>query len=701
MTKTVSTSPMREALDSHDWDRLEELWLEALDQQPIPTLELLEIRRTLWKEGKKTLALTLLELLAETLEASDETAGALAALRELIRLVPSVDKEKVARLLEAFSTVRRGSPSLEAVLDHYQPSQSRRPLEELESMETWLNHDVGTVVEVLGQGVGRVTEINLTLENLKVDVGGQRPVSIPFGAVTRYVRVLSEGSFLRLKVEDPEALASSVASDPGGTLVHILEGMEDPADVASIKNALDGLLPASGWTSWWTKARKNPRILSSGTGSRLRYHVTDTAEDAAESLLAELKSAKPRDRLKAARNLGQRGGAEAAQAAELLGQGLEQLITDDPGLAWETADLMASLPGGAEAADRCRSELAISGLPLQILSGIREKTSRQGALEYFREARAEEWAEIWAEWFLHEKSSPMLNHIARVLDGNNGSEALDTALETTFRNHIKHPAQFVWAAEVITETDAPEVLKRRLTPSMLEKIPDVLSRREFSEFRSRGKGLLEGGKAAIRLILEQTSQQQAERFAQRIARIDTIDPSQVRLIEQAARQAQGSPTAEVEVVLFVATKAAIKAKRDELKNLIEHEIPKTLKGINAAAAEGDLRENFEYHMLRDRQELQSARAAKLQEDLGRVRTLEPGAADTSKVNIGTVVSFRQSSGAAVEPLTILGAWDANLEQRIFANGTDLAESLLGHEVGDTVTVEEIKCQIAAIEAWKG
>ncbi len=699
MTEIVAPPAMREALDSHDWDRIEELWLEALDQQPIPTLVLLEVRRMMWRAGKKTLAMTLLELLAETLEATDDAHGALAALRELTRLADSADSERLERLLRAFSAIRRESPSLDAVIDRYAPTESRHPLEELETMETWLNHDVGTVVEVQGQGVGRVTEINLKLENLKVDVGGQRPVSVPFGAVTRYVRVLPEGSFLRLKVEDPETLATSVANNPGSSLVHILEGMDDPADVASIKNALDGLLPSSGWTSWWTKARKNPRVLSSGTGSRLRYHVTGSAEDAAEALLADLKSAGPRERLKAARNLGQRGRAEAAQAAEILAQGLDQLIGNDPGLAWETADLMASLPGGAEAADRCRSELAESGLPLRVLSGIREKASRQGALEHFRGARAEEWPAIWAEWFLHEKSSPMLDHIARQLDQSGASEALDTALETTFRNHLKHPAQFVWATEAVTETDAPEVLRRRLRPSLLEKIPDILSRREFSDFRSRGKGLLEGGKAAIRLILEQASPQQATRFAQRLVRIDTIDPSQLRLVEQAARQANGASTPEVEVVLFVATGAAIKAKRAELKELLEHEIPKTLKGINAAAAEGDLRENFEYHMLRDRQELQSARAAKLQEDLGQVRTLEPGAADPSKVNIGTVVAFDQASGASVESLTILGAWDADLENRIFANGTDLAKSLLGHKVGDTVTVEGTETQIAKIEAW--
>lgn len=700
MAKIVPQPAIRKALDSQDWDHIEEFWLEALDHQPIPTLELLEVRRLMWKAGKKSQAMTLLELLVETLEASGDAQGALAALRELIRLTDTANPERVERLLRAFSIVRRESPSLGAVVNRYAPAESRRPLEVLETMETWLNHDVGTIVEVQGQGVGRVTEINLELENLKVDAGGWRPVSIPFGAVTRYVRVLPEGSFLWLKVEDPESLAAEITKDPGASLVHILEGMDDAADVASIKNALDGLQAPSGWTSWWTKARKNPRVLTSGTGSRLRYYVTDSAENAVEALLTGLKSAGPRDRLKAARNLGRRGRAEAARAAEQLVEGIDSLISDDPGLAWETADLLASLPGGAEAAARCHSELAESGLPLQVLSGIRERASRQSALEQFRVTRTEEWPGIWAEWFLHEKSSPILHHIARQLDQGGDSEALDTALETTFRNHLKHPAQFVWAAEAVIEADAPEVLRRRLRPSLLEKIPDILSRREFADFRSRGKDLFEGGKAVIRLILEHASPQQATRFAQRLSRIDCIDPGQLRRVDQAVRQAQGSSAPDVEVVLFVATDAAIKAKRAELRDLLEHQIPKTLKGINAAAAEGDLRENFEYHMLRDRQELQSAKAAKLQEDLGRVRTLESGAADTSKVNIGTVVRFDPAFGDPVEPLTILGAWDADLEKRIFANGADLAKALLGREVDDMVTVEGAQTRIAKIEAWQ-
>ena len=151
--------------------------------------------------------------------------------------------------------------------------------------------------------------------------------------------------------------------------------------------------------------------------------------------------------------------------------------------------------------------------------------------------------------------------------------------------------------------------------------------------------------------------------------------------------------------MLAATKAAVEAKQEELRVLLEVDIPKTLKGINAAAAEGDLRENFEYHMLRDRQELQSARAAKLQEELTSVRILEPGAADTTTVNIGTVVHLQDERGQALEPITILGAWDADLDRRIFANGSDLAQRILGSAPGDTVEIDDVSATITRIEAW--
>ncbi len=695
-------SSFSEALDEQDWNRVEEIWLEALEEKPIPTHELFEVRRRTWQAGRKNLARTLLELLAESLENSNSPGNALEAIRELIRLAESKPSPALLeRLVANLASNREGSPSLRAVLDRHVIATARRPLEELEAVERWLDHDVGTVVEVTGQGVGRVIDLNLQLENIKVDIHGKRPISVPFGAANRFLRPLPEGDFRRRKVEDPEDLAAFVVEQPGEALVQILESLSAPGDVAAIKAALDGVLPANRWTSWWNGAKKHPRVLSSGSGSRLRYEVSHSAEAAGESLLDELRKAQPSNRVVIAKRLAERGPAEAAAAAAILEQSLPDLERNQLGLAWLTAGVLAGLPDGATPAEACRTRLLKSGNHLALLSGINDRSARAEALEAVASAAPGAWPTVWAEWFLHEESSQNLRTIATRLEAEGHSGLLDQAVDAVFRNHAGHAAQFIWSCETMSEDWCPESIRARMTPSLLEKLPDGFTRKEFSQYRSRSKALLDGGKVAVRILMESANEQQAARFSQRIARIDTVEPQRARLIEQAAQHGRQAPDDHNAPVLLVASREAADAKQEELRVLLEEEIPKTLKGINAAAAEGDLRENFEYHMLRDRQELQSARAAKIQEELAVVRILDPGAADTSTVNIGTVIRFAVEGGSPIAPLTILGAWDADLERRIYANGSELAQRLLGCAEGDVVEIDDRTATIARIEAWKG
>jgi transcription elongation GreA/GreB family factor len=82
-----------------------------------------------------------------------------------------------------------------------------------------------------------------------------------------------------------------------------------------------------------------------------------------------------------------------------------------------------------------------------------------------------------------------------------------------------------------------------------------------------------------------------------------------------------------------------------------------------------------------------------------VRALTPGAADTSRVNIGTVVRLAASSGSELPPITILGSWDADVGRRTFANGSELAQRLLGCGVGDAVEVDGVRATISGIDAW--
>ena len=66
-----------------------------------------------------------------------------------------------------------------------------------------------------------------------------------------------------------------------------------------------------------------------------------------------------------------------------------------------------------------------------------------------------------------------------------------------------------------------------------------------------------------------------------------------------------------------------------------------------------------------------------------------------------MIHLESEDGDVLEPLTILGVWDANLDRRIFANGSELAQRMLGKSPGDAVEIDGGSATITHIEAWNG
>ena len=62
-------------------------------------------------------------------------------------------------------------------------------------------------------------------------------------------------------------------------------------------------------------------------------------------------------------------------------------------------------------------------------------------------------------------------------------------------------------------------------------------------------------------------------------------------------------------------------------------------------------------------------------------------ADASKVNIGTVVTLTDASGAETV-ITVLGAWDSIPESKIVSYLSEVGKALLGRAPGDEVQVRD-------------
>ena len=147
------------------------------------------------------------------------------------------------------------------------------------------------------------------------------------------------------------------------------------------------------------------------------------------------------------------------------------------------------------------------------------------------------------------------------------------------------------------------------------------------------------------------------------------------------------------------TAEAIEAKRQELTNLKQVELPANAEAMRAAKDHGDLSENFEYHAARQRHEYLSARIGSLSDELSRSRALDPTRIDTSEVRVGTRVTLRDPTGAA-RPATVLGPWDSRPEEAIYSYQSEFAQSLLGKQLGDRVQVGDSEMEIVSIEPWR-
>jgi transcription elongation GreA/GreB family factor len=98
------------------------------------------------------------------------------------------------------------------------------------------------------------------------------------------------------------------------------------------------------------------------------------------------------------------------------------------------------------------------------------------------------------------------------------------------------------------------------------------------------------------------------------------------------------------------------------------------------------------------------RKADLETQLTRARGTDFAAPRTDVASIGTIVQATNLATNQPEHFTILGAWDSDPEKDVISYLSPVAQSLLGHKVGDEVEVEvHGVChhhRIGSIQAYK-
>ena len=149
------------------------------------------------------------------------------------------------------------------------------------------------------------------------------------------------------------------------------------------------------------------------------------------------------------------------------------------------------------------------------------------------------------------------------------------------------------------------------------------------------------------------------------------------------------------------TRAGLRRRSLELKEIREVKIPENQDAIGRAASFGDLSENSEWEAAIEEQRNLTARAMEMEEELRLTDLIEEAAVIEDTVCPGTKVHYRDLSEATV---LLLGPWDEDrvLDTQVISYRAPLAKGLLGASTGEQSTVQlpggDIEVEILSIEA---
>ena len=141
------------------------------------------------------------------------------------------------------------------------------------------------------------------------------------------------------------------------------------------------------------------------------------------------------------------------------------------------------------------------------------------------------------------------------------------------------------------------------------------------------------------------------------------------------------------------------ALRRELRQLVETRRPALARKLKDAVAQGDLKENADYHDAKEQLGFVEGRVQHIESVLMNA-TIVDNAGPSDEVRVGSTVVIREVGGGEDEEYKIVGSAEANPRERKISRKSPIGSALLGKKIGKRVSVTtpdgEIKFKIVEI-----
>ncbi len=136
----------------------------------------------------------------------------------------------------------------------------------------------------------------------------------------------------------------------------------------------------------------------------------------------------------------------------------------------------------------------------------------------------------------------------------------------------------------------------------------------------------------------------------------------------------------------MAVKIREKLEREvqQLEHELNFELPAELK---RAVALGDLSENAEYHMAKQRQEYVAARLAQLKKRLAELSLINLNNIPRDRAAYGSVLKLRDLDKDEVVEYRLVSSEEADVPRGLISTSSPIGRGLMGKQVGDSVRIQ--------------
>lgn len=560
-------------------------------------------------------------------------------------------------------------------------------------------------------GFGKIVDYDEAQDRLIIDFeeGKQGHAMAPAFCVDK-LDILKPNDILVRSRTEAEVIQEMIKKNPADLICEILSATEDQAmTTAELERVLSRVIGPVKYKKWWTATKKilakDPRVgvpikktdpyifrdepVKPEDEILEQFHATKNSKqkiELGEKLYALSENISViREELPeilAALTDAIRNAKSLSQADRLHGVWVRNNLARDLHEDVETLE-----PSSASILDATNdySELALD-LPAQYYKRY---------LDLIRRTYPEKWKQM-VEDLLRNSSGKFTSECINFMLDNEMEERICYCLDRWLKEQTIKGPLLLWVVKNRTSKKYSSIITPLLTPRLLAAMfyaIDYEALQNASTRRIPLADLLSDDTDLIPDLLAEANVETARDLAQTLLLNQGFeDLTKKSLLARFIKQFPsvqsllgGDSASASESDALVVSRESFDLAKKEYEELITKKIPENKEAIATAREHGDLKENSEYKMARQDQDILLARKNELEVDLSRARVTDFTDVTVEQIGIGSAVELMEGSSGKTRSYSILGAWDSDPDNDILSYKTPLAQALLGQQVGATVT----------------